>query len=274
MEIKRVIAENPQMGRSDISKYLCRMWAWQSPTGQLKDIACRDMLRTLDKIGAISLPPPMRRMNPIRQKSRIKHLVHNTDPIRCHLSELSPIHIETINSGSALDEYKSYIDQYHYLGFDRTVGENMKYIAWSNSGTPLACLLFGSAAWSCADRDRFIGWNKEQKAANLMLITNNARFLIYPWINVPNLASHVLSLASRRIAKDWESKYGHDIVCMETFVETGRFYGGCYRAANWIHAGRTQGRGRDGGHHDAILPEKDIYLYPLDKNFRQRLRGE
>jgi hypothetical protein len=176
-------------------------------------------------------------------------------------------------AGSALEEFKSYIDQFHYLGFDRTVGENMKYIARDCSGVPLACLLFGSAAWSCADRDRFIGWNKGDRSVNLMWMTNNVRFLIFPWVRVFNLASHILALAAQRVSGDWEGKYGHGLVCLETFVESGRFSGACYKAANWICVGRTLGLGRDGGHKHAIMPEKDIYLYPLNKDYRKKLRG-
>ena len=172
-----------------------------------------------------------------------------------------------------LDEFKSYIDQYHYLKFNRTVGENMKYTVRDRSGTPLACLLFGSAAWSCSDRDRFIGWDKTSRERNLQLLTNQTRFLIFPWVKVPCLASHLLSLASRRVVKDWEEKYGHGLAALETFVEVDRFYGTVYKAANWICVGRTTGRGRDGGHHHAVLPKKDIYLYPLRKDYREILQG-
>lgn len=274
-EIKTIIAENPQMGRSEISRQICRMWGWQSPTGVLKDIAARDMLRALDKAGKITLPPPMGPVRKAGNRTKIKHLEHNMNPIECPLADLLPINLETVNAGPILEEFKSYLDQFHYLGFDRTVGENMKYIVRDHSGRPLACLLFGSAAWSCGDRDRFIGWDKKMRSANLMWMTNNVRYLIFPWVRVQNLASHILAMVSRRISRDWEEKYGHGLVCLETFVESpARFRGTCYKAANWIKVGRTLGRGRDGGHHYAVMPEKDIYLYPLDKNYQQKLRGE
>lgn len=273
-EILKLIADNPQMGRSEISRQICRMWGWQSPTGTLKDIACRDMLRTLDKAGKITLPPPKVPSRKAGSKPKIKHLEHNMNPVELPLASLLPIRLDTVNAGTALEEFKSYIDQFHYLGFDRTIGENMKYIAKDRFGTPLACLLFGSAAWSCADRDRFIGWDKEDRSANLMWMTNNVRFLVFPWVRVYNLASHILALVAHRISRDWEEKYGHGLVCLETFVEVGRFHGTCYKAANWICVGRTLGRGRDGGHHHAIMPEKDIYLYPLDKDYCKKLQGE
>jgi len=273
-EIRILIAENPQMGRTEISRQICRMWGWQSPTGVLKDIAARDMLRALDKAGKIILPLPMGPVRKAGNKPKIKHLEHNMNPIECPLADLLPIHLETVTAGPALEEFKSYIDQFHYLHFDRTVGENMKYIARDYLGRSLACFLFGSAAWSCADRDRFIGWNKKQRSTNLMWMTNNVRCLIFPWIHVFNLGSYTLSLVTKRISEDWQEKYGHNLFCLETFVEVGRFHGTIYKAANWIHAGRTLGRGRDGGHHYAVMPEKDIYLLPLNRRWRERLLAE
>jgi len=272
-EIQALMADNPQMGRKALSIEICRMWEWQSPSGQLKDISARDMLRSLDKAGKITLPPPMTASYKSGEKLKIKHLEHNMDPVDLPLAELLPVHLEPVNAGIALTEFKSYIDQFHYLGFDRTVGENMKYIAKDKFGTPLACLLFGSAAWSCGDRDRFIGWDKGQRSSNLMFMTNNVRYLIFPWVRVQNLASHILANVSRRINGDWEEKYGHSLVCLETFVDE-RFHGTCYKAANWIHVGRTLGRGRDGGHHYAIMPEKEVYIYPLVKGYCQKLRSQ
>jgi len=272
-EIRTLIANNPHMGRKALSIEICRMWEWQSPTGQLKDISARDMLRVLDRTGKIALPPPKTSSYKPGGKLKIKHLEHNMSPVGQDLSELLPKRLELVNAGTTLAEFKSYIDQYHYLGFDRTVGENMKYIAKDKSGTPLACLLFGSAAWSCADRDHFIGWNKVQRSVNLIFVTNNVRYLIFPWVEVFNLGSHILALVSRRINRDWEEKYGHNLVCLETFVDE-RFHGTVYKAANWLHVGRTLGRGRDGGHHYAIMPEKEIYIYPLVKDYHQILQRE
>jgi len=137
----------------------------------------------------------------------------------------------------------------------------------------LALLMFGSAAWSCAGRDAYIGWSKEQRAAGLQYMTNNTRFLIPQWVRVPCLASYALSLVGKRISRDWEFKYGHPLAALETFVEQ-RFRGICYQASNWRRVGSTSGRGRDGGHHNAILPIKDIYLRPLRKDFREVLKGE
>lgn len=270
-QIRHIIRDNPEWNRTKISKHICRLWRWQSPNGILKDISCRDMLRKLDKDGMIKLPPPIVLSRASGSADIVKHIEHDTTPIDTALSKLQPLHIEVIRSGKKLAIFKSYIDQYHYLGFDRTIGENMKYMVYSQDGRPLSCLLFGSAAWACRERDNFIGWDKEQRTRGLSSMTNNSRFLIFPWIRVLHLASHTLSLVTRRISDDWQAKYGHPVYCLETFVEIQRFKGTCYRAANWIHVGRTTGRGRDGGHHDAVLPKKDIYLYHLTKSYKKKL---
>lgn len=272
-QIKNVIAENPTWNRTKISKHICRLWGWQSPNGHLKDISCRDMLRELDKTGRIKLPIALTSSRACGSADKVKHLNHDMTPVCVKLPELRPLHIKTVSAGKELMLFKSLIDQHHYLHYDRAIGENMKYMVYSRDERPLSCLLFGSAAWSCRDRDNFIGWGKSESVKNLSLITNNSRYLIAPWIKVDHLASHILSLIARRISNDWQDKYGHPVYCLETFVETGRFRAVCYRAANWIHVGSTTGRGRDGGHHNTILPTKEIFLYPLVSHFRKALYG-
>lgn len=256
------------MGRTKLSILLCEMWNWRGPNGQTKDMSCRDMLRALDKAGKITLPESQTAARKTGVRSVIKHLVHDETPVTQNLRELRPLRVEVVSKKADLEQFKSYIDQYHYLGFDRYIGESMAYMVYSRDGVLLSCLLFGSAAWSCMERDRYIGWSREQRRHRLSLLTNNTRFSVLPWVRVPHLASHILSLITRRISADWERKYGHPVYLLETFVENRRFRGVCYRAANWIRVGSTTGRGRDGGHHNTILPIKDIYLYPLADDYR------
>jgi hypothetical protein len=161
------------------------------------------------------------------------------------------------------------IERYHYLGYDPLPGAQMRYFVVAG-GRMLAALGFGASAWKVAPRDRFIGWSHEQRSANLNLIVNNARFLILPWVRSPNLASRVLSAVARTLPRDWERRYGYCPVLLETFVEE-RFRGTCYRAANWICVGRTQGRGKLDRKHRAALPKKLIFLYPLRRDFRAAL---
>jgi len=272
MQINGVIADHPDWLRTKISKYLCELWDWRMPNGQLKDISCRDMLRTLDKAGKIILPKATRVSgHSCSKKKHLQSFLHDETPIETKLATLQPLRVEAVEEKWKIHEFKSYIEQFHYLGFNRTVGENMKYMVYSADGKLLACLLFGSAAWSCKDRDVYIGWSQQSRKTNLQEMTNNVRFLVLPWIKVPHLASHILSLVSHRLPSDWEMKYGHPIYCLETFIECDRFRGTCYKAANWIYVGKTVGRGRDDTDKSASLPIKHIYLYPLNRKYRQLL---
>jgi hypothetical protein len=160
----------------------------------------------------------------------------------------------------------------HYLGHRNTVGENFRYLVRDRHGRPVACLLFGSAAWKCADRDAFLGWDRPARERNLQLLTNNTRFLIPPWVRVPHLAGHVLGLIARRIRADWQAKYGHPVHALETFVDRSRFRGTCYRAANWLRLGETRGRTRNDREHRIRATVKDVYLYPLAGDFKEALR--
>jgi hypothetical protein len=137
----------------------------------------------------------------------------------------------------------------------------------------LACAVFGAAAWKCQDRDRFIGWSAEQRQKNLGLIANNSRFLILPWVKVPHLGSWILGQVAGRIARDWQAKYGHPVVLLETFVERERFRGTVYRAANWQAVGVTAGRTRQDRHTCIQVAVKDIYVHPLCRRFREVLQG-
>ncbi len=146
----------------------------------------------------------------------------------------------------------------------------MKYLVFDEKDNPVACLLFGSAAWKTLPRDNFIGWDEAMRKANLHLLTNNMRFLILPWVKVPHLASHILGKVARRISSDWIKRYHHPIYMLEAFVEKERFRGTFYQAANWIYVGESKGRSRNDRYKTLKVPIKDIYLYPLVKRFREK----
>jgi hypothetical protein len=226
-QIRNIIADNTTWNRTKISKHICSLWRWQSPNGHLKDVSCRRMLRELDKAGKINLPAALVPSRSSGTPDKIRHLKHDMTPVCVKLSELRPLHINVISAGKELEMFKSLINQHHYLKYDRAIGENMKYMIYSRDGRLLSCLLFSSAAWSCGERDNFIGWDKSERTRGLSLITNNSRYLIAPWVKVDHLASHILSLIARRIASDWQHKYGHPVYCLETYVEIGRFRGIC-----------------------------------------------
>ena len=270
--IKRLLIDNSGWGRKRLSIELCSIWNWHNGKGQVKDMACRSMLLKLERRSLIVLPPRQKdSMNALRNRS-IVPVPHQTEEICLSLKEVKPLEIELLTPRSndhAL--FKFLLCQYHYLRHRNTVGENMKYLVRSCDGRPLACVLFGSAAWKTVARDTFIGWDAPVRQRNLRYITNNMRYLILPWVKVPYLASHILSLVSRRISSDWVEKYGHPIYLLETFVDCSRFRGTCYKASNWRPIGKTKGRTRNDRDNTIRVPVKDIYLYPLRKDFQRRL---
>lgn len=270
-QIRQLIKDNPDWHRTRLSKELCILWDWRSPANQIKDISARDLLRSLDRKGLIDLPPALCTTRaPGKGADKIKYIEHDESPINANLGELVPIQIEIVTSTEDTILFKSYIQQYHYLGYSRSVGESIKYFVRSKNGVILACLMFGAAAWSCADRDYYIGWSKDQKRDGLTFLANNHRFLINPWIHSPHLASHILGRVIRRICTDWQNKYGHTLFMLETFVDR-RFRGTCYRASNWRHIGETTGLGRNNTTGEKVLPIKDIFVYPLCSDFKERL---
>jgi hypothetical protein len=271
--VRRLIEADPSQNRSELSRELCLLWNWRVASGRIKDMACRSLLLKLEQRGYITLPG---RRCPGRgsRKVSIPCVPHNTASIAGSLSALKPVHVQLVENDGLLELFQCLLSRYHYLGFGGTVGENLKYLVFDREHNPLASLLFGSAAWKCAPRDDFIGWDAETRKANLKFLTNNMRFLILPWVIVPHLASHILGRVARRISSDWTEKYGHPIYLLETFVERDCFRGTCYQAANWIHVGQTKGRSRNDRYTALKVPVKDIYLYPLTRGFREALSYE
>jgi hypothetical protein len=271
--VRRLIEADTSQNRSRLSRELCLLWNWRTASGRIKDMACRSLLLKLEQRGYVTLPG---RRCPGRgsRKVSIPCVPHNTASIAGPLSALKPVRVQLVENAGLLELFQCLLSRYHYLGFGGTVGENMKYLVFDREHNPVACLLFGSAAWKCAPRDDFIGWDAETRKTNLKFVTNNMRFLILPWVIVPHLASHILGRVARRISSDWADKYGHPIYLLETFVERDCFRGVCYQAANWIYAGQTKGRSRNDRYTTLKVPVKDIYLYPLTRGFREALSHE
>ena len=238
--IQALIAENPSWGRKRLSIELCHNWKWYSPNGQLKDMSCRNLLLKMEKLGCIKLPARQREANNASRNRLISTVTHRTNELSGSLKPQMPIEIKQVEKDTSNQElFKCFLSKYHYLGYKSPVGENIKYLVCSASCNPLACLLFAGAAWKTASRDSFIGWSSEIRIKNLSYIISNTRFLILPWVKIPNLAGHILSRVSRRINSDCIQKYGHPVYLLETFVDRTLFHGGCYRTANWILTGQT-----------------------------------
>lgn len=269
--IKDLMAENPSWHRTRLSQEVCRRWHWYKENGQIKDMACRSLLLKLERLGHIKLPPARQPSNNLYRNRHIEPVLHSREPIDKVIKQLYPIEIRPIEGGYDLKLFKYFISAFHYLGWSGTVGENLKYLFFDYSARPLGCMMFGAAAWKVQPRDRYIGWDSDTRKRNLSLVVNNNRFLILPWVRVKHLASHVLARVSRRINRDWQAKYHHPIHLLETFVERERFKGTCYKAANWVWVGQTQGRGKLDVRNEHLLPVKDIWLYPLERSFRQEL---
>jgi hypothetical protein len=270
--IRGLIAANPNWSRRRLSEALCAEWDWRNANGQPKDMAARTLLVKLHARGLIELPP--RRQTPSnRMLSRgIQRQNWDTTPVCGSLKDLGPLKVEEISTNpTARIRFAAALAEFHYLGCRGTVGENLQYTVTDDSGRLLACLLFGSPAWKCRARDEWIGWSPEQRQRSLRLVTNNTRFLILPFVKVPHLASWILGQVLRRLSDDWERKYGHAIVVVETFVERERFAGTSYKAANWIQVGATTGRSRQDRQHSLKVPVKDVYLYPLRRSYREEL---
>jgi hypothetical protein len=271
--LRQWMERNPGRSRRRLSQALATHWDWRNGAGQLKDMAARTLLLKLHQRGLIALPPrrqiPTNRM---RCSATRENPVWDQSPIECGLAQLGGLNLGEVSTQAAERAWvKATLAQFHYLGFGGAVGENLQYVVRDGPGRPLACLVFGAAAWKCQGRDQFIGWSASQRQRRLSLVANNTRFLILPWVKVPHLASWILGQISRRIARDWQVKYGHGLVLLETFVERERFRGTAYRAANWLAVGATTGRTRQDRHTCIQVPVKDIYLYPLRRDFREVL---
>jgi hypothetical protein len=273
------IVDHPSWSRYRLARELCKLWDWSTPTGQLKDFAARSFLLKLMARGLITLPPVRTEKQRVRgYASQISAPVvelKQQSAIASSLAELTPLSIIIPESGSPEEHLcHQYLATHHYLGFQRTVGENLKYVVRDRHGRNLACMLFGAAAWKTKPRDQFIGWTDDVRTRRLSGVANNTRFLILPWVRVPLMASNLLAIIMKRISSDWQHKYGHPLHLIETFVERERFRGTCYQAANWKLVGQTTGRSRQDRYFTMSVPVKDIYLYPLTPRFRERLCHE
>jgi hypothetical protein len=191
-------------------------------------------------------------------------------PIITTVKQLQPLEIISVRRTEHEQLHDGLIAQHHYRGYTQPVGEHLKYVVFSG-GRPIACCTFSSSPRHIGCRDRFIGWDTQTRRANINRIAYNTRFLILPWVEVKCLASHILARIAHRICADWQLLYHHGIYFIETFVDTERFAGTCYKAANWKHIGQTTGRGKDDLTHKVNRSIKAVWAYPLRDDFKERL---
>ncbi len=269
-EIRNMRKLYPNEHRTNLSKRICRQFGWLKPNGGLKDMSCRVALLRMEKDSLITLPPPQRRNGNGNKKIVFTQMTDSRSIIQKSAGKLSPLEIKRVKNLYESKLWNEYIERYHYLGYTPLPGAQIRYLVYSHDEI-LAILGFGASAWKVAGRDNYIGWNDEQRKERLHLVVNNARFLILPWIKSRNLGSKILSVISRRLLKDWQDTYNYTPVLLETFVQCNKFSGTVYKAANWVYAGQTKGRGKLDRQNKASLPKKYVFLYPLVKCFKKIL---
>jgi hypothetical protein len=264
--IKRLMEQDPSLKRSPLSRKLCELFDWIKPNGELKDMTCRVALQRMQADGLITLPRSRITVRRGRPRFPPTAATDAQAPVLRPVHELGALTLHPVAGATGSHLWNEYIARYHYLGYTPLSGSQLRYNVFA-SDQLVALLSFGASAWKLAGRDRFIGWQETQRLKNLQLVVNNARFLILPWVQSKGLASKILSRVARQLPDDWYQRYSYRPVLFETFVESGRHCGTCYKAANWIHVGQTTGRGKKSKVHHQIVPIKDIWLYPLSKHF-------
>lgn len=270
--IRAYIAANPQFNRATLSRIVAEHLKWFDPYGRLKQMSCRVAMLRMHRDGLIKLPTPKWiKVNTKRSPREFSSASASGASILAPVSQLTPLVISQARTSHDMRLWNELIHRYHYLGHSPLTGAQMKYLVFDAKGSLLGALGFAAAAWKVACRDQFIQWSDAQRLRNLHLVVNNARFLVLPWVTSKNLASYILGLAARQLPVDWQTRYNYQPVLMETFVQKNKFKGTCYRAANWIVLGQTKGRGKRDRFNEYSLPVKDVFVYPLNKSFKNIL---
>ena len=271
-QVQETVEMFKNLSRKELALTICEHLDWKTPNGKLKINSALTLLEKLESYDVVTLPAIKKCKAQVR---RIPAFIEHPKiiPVNDSLDAVGPISLQRITSKEDREEWKAYIQTYHYLGYKHPVGAHIGYFIVSEARQQkLGCLLFtASAAWTLAPRDEIIGWDKKHRQKLLHLIISNNRFLIFPWINVPNLASQALSLATKQIGDDWLDAHGYRPVLIETFVDTTKYSGTCYQAANWQYIGKTKGRGRSDSKHECKQTIKDIYIYPIEPAWRDTL---
>lgn len=269
--IRQWIETEPRPNRAALSRLVSRELEWLRPDGRPKDMACRVAMLRMHRDGIIVLPLPEKGNSNGRIRPKFTSASDPRPALTLAAGALGELEFRRVTSREDSSLWNELIERYHYIGYKPLPGAQIRYLVFAGHHL-LAALGFGAAAWKVAPRDQFIGWTPQERVRNLHLVINNARFLILPWITSRNLASRILGGVAKRLGPDWQARYGYRPVLLETFVDRARFRGTCYRAANWVCVGPTQGRGKLDRLRQHPLPVKDIFLYPLDKHFRRELR--
>jgi hypothetical protein len=270
-QIRKLIAAHPGQSRRRLSQRLCEVWSWRQSNGAPRDMVARGLMLALARAGHIELPTvKMRPPNPLAVRVRPAAMRVERTPIAGKLRELPELIFRQVRRTAEERCFNSLLEQHHYLGYTQPVGEQLKFMVYA-AERPVALFAWSSAARHLGPRDRYLGWEPQVRRRNVRFLAYNTRFLVLPWVRVPHLASHLLARMTRRLSAEWERVYGHPVYFAETFVDTTRHRGSCYRAANWVMLGRTTGRGKDDLTHRPNRTLKDVLGLPLMADFRARL---
>lgn len=275
--IREVVESCSGLSRKELAQTVCELLGWKRPSGALKAQECREFLERLESAGVLGLPKKQRR-RPVGSRTRIPVTARGERgrDLVGEVGEFAPIQLEAVATADQRLLFRELVGRHHYLGHAVPFGAHLRYLVYASrpERTVVGCVQFSSPAWRMAVRDLWIGWDDATRLLNLQRIVNNSRFLILPWVRVKNLASVVLSLTARRVSADWPRRYGVEVLLIETLVDTSRYSGHCYRAANWTRLGETSGRGRmDREHLRHGAATKTVLVYPLVKDAARRLRG-
>lgn len=260
----------PKLPRYELAATICELLDWNTPSGSAKRPQCLEYLELLESKGILQLPAARSIRKGQKQESGLRL---NNAEIKGEVADFMPIQITIARAGQELKRWRSYVNQYHMLGDKVVFGSRLQYFVKSED-TALGCMQFSASSWALEERDKWIGWTIDDRKSRLNLIVNNSRFLIFPWVHIRNLASKALSLAANQIQEDWLREYCYAPVLLETFVDLEHFKGTCYKAANWTYLGETKGRGRMDRNKEYALSKKAIFMYPLQKDFKEILKGE
>ena len=311
--IQWTVKRYPRLSRNEMAKTICEFLEWKQPSGKSKTTQCVSLLVEMEKTGLVDLPPvqthsrrkkpdPSRKEETVTKKEASNGLLSEEEATitgaekkaaqengKPHQETAGPtqkqeevmdevrhcgkIELKIPESSADKNRWRTCMQRYHMLGHSEGYGARLKYFI-QTEGKDIGCLQFTASAWALSARDKWIGWTEKDKKARLHLVINNSRFLVLPWVHVNNLGSRVLSLAAQQIQKDWLRVYYYVPVMLESFVDTAYYQGTSYKAANWVYLGHTQGRGRNDRYEERLLTKKAIYVYPLEKKFREILKGE
>jgi len=273
--VQQTVDAFPHLSLTELAQTLCEHLHWVTPRGRNKVNACLTALEKLEKAGIVNLP--QKRQQKQRETKAINWTAQTQlgAAVECSLDALGRVHLQVVTEKAQETLWNEYVDRYHYLGYRHPLGASLKYfiVADRPEEQILGCLLFSASVWHLADRDRWIGWDRTDREKRLNLVINNSRFLIFPWVNVPNLASHVLSRVTSQIRDDWHQAHAYRPVLIETFVDTSRYSGTCYQAANWECIGQTSGKDWQGLSANKKGSIKSIFVCPLQANFRAILKN-